>query len=736
MRKRLILNDIRKNRLFTAATVAFMTVSAMLFALTVLLSVSLLSSIQTLMEQAETPDFLQMHAGTVKEEEISAFAEAHPEVEDWQAMPFLNLENSKISLGEHSLADSTQDNGLSVQGRSFDYLVGLTNELPKVWPGEVFVPICYRAQYELAPGDIMQIGNRKFTIAGFIRDSQMNSMMASSKRFLVNEADYESMRETGTEEYLIEFRFEEGTDTGEFEHAYKEAGLPDNGPAVTKPLIRMMNALSDGMMIFVILLVSVVAVLISVICIRFLLLTRMERERKEMGMLRAIGMAKSQIRGLWFAKYVLLSTAGALFGLFAAGLLYGGAAIRFETMAGAVLAVVLAEGILLLAIRRILKKMEKLPVLSCMYDVPEQRKSRENRRYLLIAAIAAACAFLMLVPANLYHTLDSPEFVTYMGIGDAGLRMDIRQTDDIAGVTARTAEQLAGDADVEKYVVLKTRSYSMVLPDGSTSALTVEEGNHNIFPVRYEKGEAPKGKGQIALSALNAKETGLTVGDSLLLNTEKGAERYTVCGIYSDITNGGKTAKACRIADEKAPVMWSVFYVSLKDHVSEKTWINKYQQPEIKVTDIADYVKGTYGQTLKEIRLAAVVATGISAGILFVVTALFLRLTIEKNRYAISLKKAIGFCSRDIKRSYRIRGFLPAFFGIVTGILFGNTCGEKLCGSILTSFGAEGFSFVTDWRMVCFLIPVTLSFAAVAAVEAGIWEIKNIRAFECCIGKE
>ena len=747
MRKRLILNDIRKNRLFTAATVAFMTVSAMLFALTAVLSISLLSSIQTLMEQAKTPDFLQMHAGTVKEEEISAFAEVHPEAEDWQVMPFLNLENSKISLGEHSLADSTQDNGLSMQGQTFDYLVDLTNELPEMHSGEVFVPICYKAQYELSEGDTMQIGNRKFTIAGFIRDSQMNSMMASSKRFLVNETDYESMRETGTEEYLIEFRFEEGTDTGEFEHAYKEAGLPDNGPAVTKPLIRMMNALSDGMMIFVILLVSVVAVLISVICIRFLLLTRMERERKEMGMLRAIGMAKSQIRGLWFAKYVLLSTAGALFGLFAAGLvqkpltaqmqqLYGGAAIRFETMAGAVLAVVLAEGILLLAIRRILKKMEKLPVLSCMYDVPEQRKSRENRRYLLIAAIAAACAFLMLVPGNLHHTLASPKFVTYMGIGDAGLRMDIRQTDDIAGVTARMAEQLAGDADVEKYVVLKTRSYSMCLPDGSTFGFMVEEGDHSVFPVRYEKGGAPKEKGQIALSALNAKETGLTVGDHLLLNTENGAETYTVCGIYPDITNGGKTAKTCRIADEKAPVMWSVFYVSLKDHVAEKTWITRYQYPEIKVTDIADYVKGTYGQTLKEIKLAAVVAGGISAGILFVVTALFLRLTIEKNRYDISLKKAIGFCSRDIKRSYRIRGFLPAFFGIVTGILFGNTCGEKLCGSILTSFGAEGFSFVTDWRMVCFLIPVTLSFAAVAAVEAGIWEIKNIRAFECCIGKE
>ena len=61
MRKRLILNDIRKNRLFTAATVAFMTVSAMLFALTVLLSVSLLSSIRTQIEQAQNQYILQIH---------------------------------------------------------------------------------------------------------------------------------------------------------------------------------------------------------------------------------------------------------------------------------------------------------------------------------------------------------------------------------------------------------------------------------------------------------------------------------------------------------------------------------------------------------------------------------------------------------------------------------------------------------------------------------------------------
>ena len=147
---------------------------------------------------------------------------------------------------------------------------------------------------------------------------------------------------------------------------------------------------------------------------------------------------------------------------------------------------------------------------------------------------------------------------------------------------------------------------------------------------------------------------------------------------------------------------------------------------------VFDIAPAEFSDLMEEIAGMGVQALGGCCG----TTPEHLRLTIEKNRYAISLKKAIGFCSRDIKRSYWIRGFLPAFFGIVTGIFLGNICGEKLCGSILTSFGAEGFSFVTDWRMVCFLIPVTLSFAAVAAVEAGIWEIKNIRAFECCIGKE
>lgn len=459
MTGKLIWNDIGQNKLLSFVTLVFMTITAMLLALTVLLSVNLLGAIDDLMAKAQTPDFLQMHAGEIDREEISQFAGKHDEIKEWQVCRFLNLENSSVSLGGKSLADSTQDNGLCVQGDQFDYLLDMENKRHEVAKGEVYVPAGYRALYDLSVGDFLQIGSCELRIAGFIRDSQMNSMMASSKRFLVNEADYERIKEQGEEEYLIEFLLREEADTGVFGTAYAEAGLPANGPTVTKPLIRMMNALSDGMMILVIFLVSIVVLLISLLCIRFVLALRMEKDMREVGMLKALGIGKKKIRQIYFSKYVLLAACGALVGLVFAYLiqgplvkqmqeLYGVAKSGWQTGIFSVLAVMLTEGIILFSIRKGLKRTEKLSVLEALFLEPREEKKKEYLQYLLIGFVTAACVFLMLVPENLYSTLSSPDFVTYMGIGNGEIRIDVRQTEDIARTTMEVAENLINDERV------------------------------------------------------------------------------------------------------------------------------------------------------------------------------------------------------------------------------------------------------------------------------------------------
>lgn len=265
MLKKLIWNDVRQNKLLSAATVFFMAVSAMMLALTALLFSSLLGSVNGLMEQAQAPDLVQMHTGTLDESQISQFAGERQEIGQWQICRFLNLDNSEVTLGGHSLLDSIQDNGLCTQSKRFDYLLDMDNDRPKVLPGQVYVPVCYRTRYELNIGDTMRIGSEKLTVAEFLRDAQMNSMMVSSKRFLVSEWDYERLKPCGEEEYLIEFLLKDGADTNTVSTAYTRRGLPANGPAIAKPLIRMMNALSDGTTIVVIFLAAVVVLLVALL---------------------------------------------------------------------------------------------------------------------------------------------------------------------------------------------------------------------------------------------------------------------------------------------------------------------------------------------------------------------------------------------------------------------------------------------------------------------------------------
>lgn len=744
MLKKLIWSDMWQNKLLSIATVFFMAVSAMMLALTALLFSSLLGSVNGLMEQAQAPDLVQMHSGELDESQISQFAGERQEIAQWQICRFVNLDNSEVTLGGQSLLDSTQDNGLCVQSERFDYLLEMDNNRPDVLPGQVYVPVCYRTRYELNIGDTMRIGSEGLTVAGFLRDAQMNSMMASSKRFLVSQWDYERLKPRGEEEYLIEFLLKDCGDTNAVSTAYTRQGLPSNGPAITKPLIRMMNALSDGTTILVIFLVAIVVLLVALLCIRFILSIRMERDRREVGMLKALGIGKGEIKRLYFSKYILFSICGGLLGLGVSVILqeplerqirelYGASNHGAQAAVFALCAVAGAEVVILLSVWHSLKKTDRLSVMAALFPVREQKQNW--RQYLLIGFVAAACSFLMLLPENLYSTLSSHTFVTYMGIGDADIRMDIRQGVDISLTTAQIAADLERDEQVERYAVLQTKSLAAVLSDGTTCNLTVEMGDQTVFPVWYSAGMPPVIDSEIALSSLNAKELGLSVGDTLPLRINGTETLYSVCGIYSDITNGGKTAKISSRTDS-APVIWSVLYVSLKDPDASAQWMEAYSQAGADVTDIEDYVQDTYGQTLAQLRLASRGAMLIAVLVAFVVIALFLRLIVERNRDVISLQKALGFTSGVIGRTYCLKGFFSAVAGVISGLALGTLLGEGLCGIVLESFGADSFHFIINWNRLLVGIPAIILGTTMLAVLMGTAEIRRIKAYECCTGRD
>ncbi len=411
----IIKNNLRKNKLTSISLWVFVTLSTMLSILTIYLFGSLYFSTKELMELARAPDMTQMHAGEIKEEDIRAFAEAQPQVLEWQICNFLNIENAMIELNGISMSDSTQDNGICIANEAFDCFVDADSQsiIRSVDAGKIYIPVTYQKKYQLKNGDQVSICGRKFYIEGFLRDSQMNSMMASSKRFLVNEQDYRDLVQQGTEEYLIEFRLAGADQTGEVVDDYMHAHLPANGPTVTASLVRMMNVLSDGIMIFILLVVAVCMSAFAMICNRFIVLTCIEKESMDIGLLKAIGINAKDIRKLYFSKYVFLAVAGVVVGSISALALKNPFAMQAHRLYGMasndslcfVMAIIFGVMMALLQLHsvwRSLKKIEEISAIKCLQGIHEEKKRGTKKQCVFIACACLMSLLLMLVPQNMY----------------------------------------------------------------------------------------------------------------------------------------------------------------------------------------------------------------------------------------------------------------------------------------------------------------------------------------------
>ena len=78
------------------------------------------------------------------------------------------------------------------------------------------------------------------------------------------------------------------------------------------------------------------------------------------------------------------------------------------------------------------------------------------------------------------------------------------------------------------------------------------------------------------------------------------------------------------------------------------------------------------------------------------ITLMFIKMLVAKDRYSIAVMKALGFTNSDIKVQYASRSVFVLMVGIVLGTLLANTLGERLAGAVISSFGASAFHFVVN----------------------------------------
>ncbi len=764
MYRRILWNDILRSRAVSLITLLFITASTLLISLASTLAVHLFGAINTLMTQASTPHFMQMHSGVLDLGRLEAFANNNREVEAFQVLEFLNIDGSKIVIGGNTLANSVQDNGLCTQSNSFDYLLDLEGRIIRPSDGELYVPIAYERDGTAKLGDKAFIAGRQFTVAGFLRDSQMNSLLASSKRFLISEKDYSGMRNFGTLEYLIEFRLNDPSALGTFESEYMGLGLEANGPTVTYPLFRMMNALSDGLMIALLLLMSALVVTIAFLCIRFTLLAKIEDDYREIGVMKAIGLPAADMKRLYLAKYGVLSGAGGALGYGLSFALKGMVLENIRLTMGESTSVPAAgvleiAGVLLVFlgimayVNAVLGRFKHVSAVQALRFGTAQENARgtkglslsRNRLvntnivlgikdvmsrkslYATMLAVIIASTFIVLVPQNLYQTLSSPDFSTYMGIGKCDILIGI-QTGETYNNMEDISQFLENDRDVAKYAAFTTKRFTVRTETGIEEQIRIELGSHTVFPVSYSKGRAPQTENEIALSSINAGELDKQVGDTLVLIRNGEEKKLKVCGIYSDITNGGKTAKAS-FADSEGDVLWSTICVKFSQNafIEGKAAFYAEKFNNTKISYINEYITQTFGPTIRSIQKTAFAGMLVALTITLLITLLMMKMLIAKERYSIAVMKAIGFTGRDISAQFLSRFLFVLLAGIVSGTILANTLGEWLAGAVIGSFGATSFQFDINPLSAFLLFPLAMGMAVLFGAMLGGSGVQKIK---------
>lgn len=768
MYRKMIQNDIRKSKLITVTLTAFILVAAMLAALAASLTVNLIGAIDHMLASAKSVHFMQMHTGDVDHERLRRFADANSSVEDYQVLAFLNIEGADIVIGDDSLAASVQDNGLSVQSDKFDYLLGLDGKVIQPVDGEIYVPLYYRQEGQAALGDTVTIHGKTFTVAGFLRDSTMNAAMISSKRFLVSRADYEEVQAFGRVEHLIEFRLAENTSFPAFEAAYLAAGLPANGPpAISHSQVKLINGITDGIMIAVLVLIGMLVILVAFMCIRFTLLAKIEEDYREIGVLKAIGLRVSQIKKLYLAKYGVISGAACGLGFLASlplqtpfmrniRLYMGESGSPLPGLLVGLLAAALTGGLVLLYVGGVLRRFRRVSAVQAVRYGAAQEKSRAARSlrlsrsrflsrnvflgiqdilsrkklYFTMLLVLILSSFLMIVPHNISSTLTADSFITTMGMGISDVHIGVMRTqvEDVRGKATEVADALAKDTNVDKVAVFTAKMVDRKADDGGMEKLRVTFGDFSAFPITYSKGHAPQAEAEIALSVLNADDLGKTVGDTLTLFMDGVEKEWSICGIYSDITNGGRTAQA--VTDSPSGEVLSVSLAATfhdRRHVQEAIAKYREQFSFAKVTGIDESMKQMLGSVRDAVDAASVVALAVTVLLSLLVTVLFIRMLVAKDRYSIATLKAIGFTAADIRGQYLTRSIAVLVLGVSIGTFLANTLGELVGVAIVASFGASAFHFVINPWFVYLMAPLLMAGCVVAATRVGVSGIRWIR---------
>jgi len=754
---KMLVKDYKRKKVITAVLFVFIFLAAALAAGGTCMFFSLTGALNNFFTKANIAHYVQFSGGAYDEAYAERWARNNAYIKEWSVQKVLNPENITVYRnhdGETMDIESFSVN-FAAQNDNIDILLDMDNNKLSVADGYIAVPVIHAQRDDLEVGDALTVtfdGYKKpFIISGFTRDAQYGSSMITVKRFILSGNDYKEMAETGVRSgNVFCFVLKDENMMRDFVKTFQMSDMPQDDFFLDISLFRLTNSTGDGIMIGLVLLCSLLLVMITFLTLRYTILSAIEEDFREIGVMKAIGWNLSGITQMYLSKYLYLTVPACILG-WAAGqwlsnVLSGNILLNMGVPDSGITVILASAGssalilaLILLFCLFTLRRIGKMTVTDAlrMGNIGEtygenKLLSLSRRRfmgvnvfiglkdaavklksYILLFIVFFLCVFICILPINVKNTLAAIEFMGYFGFPVSDIAAGYEpgagyETGDMETGLRQLTELLTNDTDVTKWAVYMEEYRYVKTGDGETEKFRIIVGDQTLFSPMYSDGTPPILPNEIAVSYLASQDLGKGIGDGIIMEIN-GEERYMlITGIFPNMSNGGRSMRACYDTDIENSFYWQA-YINVNGDAGIKAAEYKEKLSGVAVNTLESLANDQFvGDINKQLSGISVMIAVIAALVSVLITALFVEMLTAKETPQIAVMKSLGFTLRHIRVQYFTRIGSVLLLAIISGTIAVNTAGEKIMSAVCAMMGANVMKFAINPAEVYFTYPPAL----------------------------
>lgn len=759
----MLKKDLKRKKTMNIVLLIFITLAAMFIASSANNMITVTTAIDNYLEKADIGDHWVVISDEKETEKFYDFA-------DKNGYTYSNIELIQIDPKD-----------IEINGAAFDY-TNTTNistlkgskvfdcsseELTEIGDGEIYIPanIFNSDKNNFYVGATFTVdidGDTKdFIIKGYVKDALFGSDMLSMTRFLVSENDFELFNNENSSFINSIMVY---TDDPQFIEKFNALEL--NTIFYTDRSTAKMLYFMDTITSAIVLVVSLCLILISMVILHFTINFTMSEEFREIGVMKAIGIPNTGIRGLYIAKYFAVSIVGAAIG-FALSIPFGN--LLIENVSKNIL--ISSEGnIALNAVCAIFtaaivvafcyfctRKIKKFtPINAIRNGETGERYSKKSiislskaklpvipfmafndilsgiKKYASTLAIFTLGILLIIIPVNTINTIQSDKLIKWFSMADCDLVIsheEIMNSDknnkEMAEETLHDVRNLLKESNIEAEVYQEiTFKMNITCKNKKTSSMAFQGiGGVTADQYSYIKGTPPQNKNEVAISHKIAEMIGAQIGDDVQINLGNETRTYTVTAINQTMTNMGQGIRFYQ--DESLDYSYAIgsfgIQVKFTDNpdnkiLEERMELLKKAYPDSKVYTPGEYVNFMVGDVAGKLKSVKNLILTVILCINMLVSVLMVKSFITKEKSEIAILKAIGFKNSSLTLWQTIRIGIILLFSAIIGTLLSTPLSQLIIGPVFRLLGTYSIEFeINKFEVYVFYPLIVLAVTSLSA---------------------